>query len=253
MSFYETQRAPKRAYMTTATTSHIGDIEVGGTCTSHPEKPSRAEFINKVLNYVCGQLAITTIITMYMYFNREQVIEQAMNNKGIVWFPIILSFITLTLMFCDKENRKCWFWSFTLATSFMVGFSTLAYAPQIVAKAVITCMIITAAANSYSIYCVKTGKNLDFLESILGGLLLSLIVVGILNMFIKSEGLHLIITFAGIIIFTGFLVFDLNRLYDKGDEDQMEDPMLAAVGIYLDIVNLFLYLLEAYRQCDGKD
>ena len=58
------------------------------------------------------------------------------------------------------------------------------------------------------------------------------------NMFIKSEGLHLIITFAGIIIFTGFLVFDLNRLYDKGDQDQMEDPMLAAVGIYLDIVNL---------------
>ena len=41
-------------------------------------------------------------------------------------------------------------------------------------------------------------------------------------------------------------VFEINI-----DDDQMDDPLLAAVAIFLDIVNLFLYLLEAYRQCDG--
>ena len=244
---YTSQALSQGKYMMPSSNS---DIEIGITSTVQPRKPTKAEFVNKVLNYVCAQLTLTTIITMYMYVNRTNVIDSVEKNNGLVWFPIIMSFVTLTCMFCDKENRKCWFWLFTLATAFMVGFSTLAYAPQIVAKAVITCTLITAGVNAYSIYCVKHNKNLEFLEPILGAFLVTLIVVGLLNMFIKSEGIHLVITFAGIIVFTGFLLFDLNRLYEKGDDDNMEDPLLAAVGIYLDIVNLFLYLLEAYRQCD---
>ena len=59
----------------------------------------------------------------------------------------------------------------------------------------------------------------------------------------------LIICVMGVGIFTILLIVDLNRLYDK-TEDFQEDPMLAAVGIYLDIVNLFLYLLELYKHCD---
>ena len=246
MSIYNTQNIEANYKSTT-----IRDVEANIQVSI--DKPSRAEYVNKVLNYVLAQLCVTTLITMYMYYNRVSVINKLNANSGLFWFPIIMTFITLALMFCDKKNRKCWFWSFTVCCSFMVGMSTMMYSPAIVAKAVITCGCIVAFVNAYAIYCVKNNKDLEFLEPMLGAGLIMILVVSILNMFIKSEGLHLIITFFGIILFTGFLLYDLNRLYDKGNEDMMDDPMLAAVEIYLDIINLFLYLLEAYDQCNKDD
>ena len=58
----------------------------------------------------------------------------------------------------------------------------------------------------------------------------------------------MVISILGVGVFTILLIVDLNRLYDK-EKDFQEDPMLAAVSIYLDIVNLFLYLLEVYDKC----
>ena len=66
-------------------------------------------------------------------------------------------------------------------------------------------------------------------------------------MVLKLALVHFLLTILGVFVFTMFLVFDLNRLYMTNDNQAiLEDPMLAAVGIYLDIINLFLYLLELY-------
>ena len=75
----------------------------------HPEKPSRAEFINKVLNYVCGQLAITTIITMYMYFNRDKVIEQQRKIAVLFGFLLLCRLLILSLCFMIKKIENVGF------------------------------------------------------------------------------------------------------------------------------------------------
>ena len=92
---------------------------------------------------------------------------------------------------------------------------------------------------------------MEKLGEIGSSMLLVLIVLGILQIFIRSSAFGLMICILGVGVFTILLIVDLNRLYDK-DEDFQEDPMLAAVGIYLDIVNLFLYLLELYNRCSKE-
>ena len=214
-------------------------------------KPSRSVFINQVLNYVSIQLLITAVISGFMYKNRESVIESFNNDPGLFWFPVIMTFISLICMFL-KCCQKIMFLVFTISCSIMVGTTVLQYAPQIVFMAVITTMFIVWIINGYSYWCVKHNKSLSFMEPFLGTGLCMLIIIGILNIFIQSSFIHLVITAFGVILFTGYLLFDLNRLYDNGDDDHLQDPMLAAVAIYLDIINLFIYLLELYDKIFGK-
>ena len=232
--------------------SYSYDPELAGFPSSHKQTPSRAYFVNKVLNYVSIQLAITAIIASLMYKNRESVIQSLRKDPGLVWFPVIVTFISLILMYMIKSCQKPMFWVFTVACSCMVGTTVLQYAPQTVFMAVITTMLIVWMVNGYSYWCVKRNKDLGFLEPLLGTGICMLIIVIILNAFIQSSLLHSLITIFGVILFTGFLLFDLNRLYDNGDKDHLEDPMLAAVNIYLDIINLFVYLLELYDQWCGE-
>jgi FtsH-binding integral membrane protein len=225
----------------------------GGLPTATAEKPSQMEYTKKVLDWVCVQLAITAAFCFVTYSNRDSVIDYLAKNPGSVWFPVIVSFITLFCMYKteDTETRKCMFFVFTFAMSGMVSVSVLQYSPDVVFKAVMTTAIMVFAINRYSKRAAERGERMDKMAEVGGSLLLVLIVVSILQIFIRSSILGLVICIMGIGIFTILLMADLNRIYQK-DEDFQEDPMLAAIGIYLDIVNLFLYLLELYNRCEGK-
>ena len=173
-------------------------------------------------------------------------------DPGLVWFPVIVTFISLVVMYMIKSCQKPMFWVLRYLSMYGWNNCLLQYAPQTVFMAVITTMLIVWMVNGYSYWCVKRNKDLSFLEPLLGTGICMLIIVAILNAFIQSSLLHSLITIFGVILFTGFLLFDLNRLYDNGDKDHLEDPMLAAVNIYLDIINLFVYLLELYDQWCGE-
>ena len=220
-------------------------------------KPKIEVFINKTLNYVSAQLCVTAMIVYYMYSNRDIVIERLSKDPGLVWTPIIFTFISLIGMHFCEGARKIMFCIFTICCSLMVGISVLQYSPGVVMNAVVTTCIIVIIANSYSYWCAKNGKDLAVLEPMLGMGLLVLIIAGLINMILKLTIVHLLLTVLGVFVFTMFLVFDLNRLYmTDNNQAVLEDPMLAAVAIYLDIINLFLYLLELYDKvvnCKGDD
>ena len=89
------------------------------------------------------QLAVTTIITVYAYANRDSVINYINKNPGSMWLPVIASFITLFGMYWTKSEttKKVMFALFTIAMSVMVAVSVLSYAPDVVCKAVITTLL----------------------------------------------------------------------------------------------------------------
>ena len=219
--------------------------------TSSYEKPNKNIYIKQVLDWVLFQLTITIIMAGYAYSKRDELNTYLNNNPGSIFLPIIFSFISLFMMYYTKSNttKKLMFGVFTVTMSLMVSVSVLPYSPDVVLKAVITTFMLVLAINQYSKYSAKRGVKMDKLAEVGVSMLLVLIVLSILQVFIQSSMFGLIICVMGVGIFTILLIVDLNRLYDK-TEDFQEDPMLAAVGIYLDIVNLFLYLLELYKRCD---
>jgi len=247
-----TMKNPESVYYPASTKENYGGSAIPVPISS-VGKPERNLYVKQVLDWVSLQLAFTMMITVYAYANKSSVIEYINKNPGSVWFPIILSFITLIGMHMSKSStiKKTMFVLFTISMSMMVAVSVLSYAPDIVCKATVTTFVMVFAINRYSKRCAETGKNLDRMAEIGGSMLLVLIVMGIMQIFIKSSLLGFVICFLGVGVFTILLVVDLHLLYSKEDNFQ-EDPMLAAVGIYLDIINLFLYLLELYKKLDEK-
>ena len=95
--------------------------------------------------------------------------------------------------------------------------------------------------------------NIDF--SFLGGFLfialILLIIVSLLNYFIfKSRFLSLLKAYFGVIIFTLYLIFDFDRLRNakQAGDSEWSTAIDIAVNLYLDIINLFLYLLEIFAE-----
>jgi FtsH-binding integral membrane protein len=89
--------------------------------------------------------------------------------------------------------------------------------------------------------------DFSFLGNILFIALLGLIIVGLLNVFFfKSPLLRLISAYVGAVVFSAYLLYDFNRLKEAAGDVTWETAVNIAISIYLDIVNLFLDLLQIF-------
>lgn len=99
-------------------------------------------------------------------------------------------------------------------------------------------------------YFTKT--DLTKMGSILRMLLIGLIIATVVNIFVASSALYWITTYVGIIIFVGLIAYDTQKIkeifYKHGaaDESGYKLALMGALTLYLDFINLFLYLLRFF-------
>ncbi len=97
-----------------------------------------------------------------------------------------------------------------------------------------------------SAYGVITRRDLTSLGNLLFMVLLGMIVAGILNLFFHSTGLDLILSILGVVVFAGLTAYDtqkLKLLHESGF-NHSGIAVLGALSLYLDFMNMFLYLLR---------
>ena len=224
------------------------------TYTDNNSKQSLSQFVNKTLNYVFAQLCVTTAVTTGMYLHKDSVNNYIISNPSIIWLPIILTFGTLLGMFCcsSKESlpiKKTLFCIFTIACSGMVGMSAIQYAPNVIISSSVTLLVIVGFINAYAYNSAIRGKDFTYCGPCLFGFLIIVITLSIVNIFVHSTFLQLCIAGLSVIVFTALLLYDLNRLYNGSEMNEFErpEPLIAAINIYLDIINIFLNLLQIFN------
>lgn len=81
--------------------------------------------------------------------------------------------------------------------------------------------------------------------------LIGLIIASLVNIWLQSSGLTLVITYAGVLIFSGLTAYDTQKLKDMGNQIDSRDQegmrkyaILGALTLYLDFINLFLMMLR---------
>ncbi|MBQ7539968.1 MAG: Bax inhibitor-1/YccA family protein, partial [Bacteroidaceae bacterium] len=96
-------------------------------------------------------------------------------------------------------------------------------------------------------------KDLSAIGRILIMALIGLIIATVVNMFLNSSGLDLVISYAGVLIFVGLTAFDAQKIknlliqsQNYTEENQMKLALSGSLMLYLDFVNLFLYLLRIF-------
>ena len=102
-----------------------------------------------------------------------------------------------------------------------------------------------------SIYGYTTKRDLTGLGSLLFMGLIGIIIAGVVNIFLKSEMLHFVTSAIGVVIFTGMIAYDTQRIKDIYNESYGRDTLLktaimGALSLYLDFINLFIMLLRLF-------
>ena len=151
-----------------------------------------------------------------------------------------LSFVTASLMFVIYSIMNGVFFSFIL----------LAYTEQSIA----TTFLITAGTfGAMSLFGFVTKRDLSTMGRILFMLLIGLIIATVVNIFMKAEGLTLILNYAGVVIFVGLTAYDTQSikqmLQEHGDKEGAEKiALLGSLSLYLDFINLVIYLLRFFGE-----
>lgn len=104
-----------------------------------------------------------------------------------------------------------------------------------------------------ALYGYVTKEDLSKYQTFVFGALIALIIVSVANMFMKSGMTEYILSYAGVLIFSAFTAIDVNRIKKNLTAYALEDSsilnriqIVGALNLYLDFVNLFLYLLRIF-------
>ena len=106
-----------------------------------------------------------------------------------------------------------------------------------------------AAFGGLSLYGYTTGRDLSGMGTFMVMGLIGLIVASLLNLWLKSPGLYWATSVIGVLIFAGLTAYDTQRLkeqyhYVAGTDMAGKAVVMGALSLYLDFINMFLYLLR---------
>ncbi len=115
------------------------------------------------------------------------------------------------------------------------------------AQSIFTAFLVTAGMfGAMALYGYVTKTDLSRLGAILFMALIGLILATIVNIFVANEALYWITTYAGVAIFAGLTAHDVQKI--KRYEGGQGDAIRGALSLYLDFINLFLFLLRIFGQ-----
>jgi modulator of FtsH protease len=175
-------------------------------------------------------------------------------GPGAFFLALIGSFGTLIALQFLRERSPInlgLLYAFATFEGMIIGLVLEAYVARGLGGAVMNAAAatgtVTLAAGAYG---YTTKRDLSGMGGILFAGLLGVIVASVVGIFVQLPLLYIGISAVAAVLFTGFLVFDLNRIANaRGASEGM--AILLAVSVYLDIINLFLALLRLFGFAAG--
>ena len=176
-------------------------------------------------------------------------------SSGAMWLLIIAELV-LVFVLSARINKM----SVATATIMLIAYSALngvtlsfifvIYSLGSIAK---TFFITTGMFGVMALVGATTKRDLSKLGSILFMALIGLIIASLVNIFLRSSGLEWIISLIGVVLFTALTAYDVQRVKRLAAESDLYDDtqvgrlaVISALSLYLDFINLFLYLLRFF-------
>lgn len=207
--------------------------------------------MRKVYLWMTLALAITGI-TAYGICASPGLMMAIISNQALFWGLIIAEF-ALVFAISGAINKL----SLTVATLFFVLYSVINGATLSIilfaytAESVATVFFITAATfGAMSLIGFTTKTDLTGMGKYLMMALIGLIIATIVNLFMGNSMLNMIISYVGVLIFVGLTAYDTQKIKNMlavapdAGEQMHKIALLGSLTLYLDFINLFIYLLR---------
>jgi FtsH-binding integral membrane protein len=211
-------------------------------------------FISNVFSWMGIALAITAV-TAYYFANDMELISLLYSETGMTTLGMVVMFAPfgLVLLMSFGYNKMSYltlvivFGIYALLMGMSLSFILLIYTSASVFKTFVVASLMFGIM-AFVGYTTKT--DLTKLGSLLMMALVGLIIASVINWFMQSSGMDYIISFFGVLIFTGLTAYDVQKLKRIGagieypGEQVNKLTIMGALNLYLDFINLFLFLLR---------
>jgi len=215
------------------------------------------DFVRSVYNWMGIGLALTGFIAFYI--SQSEAAIRIVFGNPILFFILILGQLGLVFTLSSRVNRM----SSGVATALFViyaglngvtlSFIFLAYTGTSIAG---TFFICAATFVACSIYGWTTKKDLTSFGGFLMMGLIGIIIASVVNIFIQSSAMGVIISYIGVFVFVSLTAFDTQNLKNMALTQPAgldaavvrKGAILGALSLYLDFINLFLMLLRIFGQ-----
>jgi FtsH-binding integral membrane protein len=207
-------------------------------------------YMLSVYNYMASGVLLTGIVALL--FARSGAAAQVLGGSSVLKYLIMLAPLAFVMVLSfgvtklSTRTAQLLFWAFAMVMGPSLASIFLVYTGTSIA----TTFVATAAAfTGLSLWGYTTKRDLSALGTFLIMGVVGLLVALVINMFVRSTGFQLIISFAGVLLFAGLTAYDTQRIKsmyaDVAGSDMMaKSVIMGALSLYLDFVNLFMFLLR---------
>ncbi|MDO3626696.1 Bax inhibitor-1/YccA family protein [Mucilaginibacter sp. BT774] len=216
------------------------------------------KFIAGVFSWMFVALGISSIAA-YLFASTpsllQLLVDPATGQATILFWVAMFSPFAFVLIMSFGINRISYlglsllYIAYSAATGISLSFILLIYTASSVSGVFLTSSVvfgIMAVAG----YTTKT--DLTKFGSLMMMLLVGIIVATIVNFFLHSSGLSMLISYIGVAVFVGLTAYDVQKLkrigagLEYGDASAKKMALMGGLTLYLDFVNLFLFLLRIF-------
>lgn len=230
-------------------TSDIPESPLVGSGFDFSEKSIRLGFIRKVYSILMCQLLVTLAIVSLLVFEPNCRLY-AQTHVEMSFVAIALTFICIIALACCTNVRRkspinfIMLGIFTFCESFLVGTVASTYDADSVVLAVGVCAVV---CFGLTIFAFQTKYDFTACGGFLLVALIVLICMGFLMIVLpNSKPLNIFYASLGAFIFSCYLVLDTQMMVGGQHKYSLspEEYVFAALNLYLDVINLFLYILQ---------
>jgi len=224
-------------------------------------KPLERTFVANVFSWMSAALAITAI-TSYVFGTDASYISYLINvgEDGrvgmtalgwIVTFAPIGFVLLMSLGFQRLSSTAliALFLVYSVIMGMSLSFIFLVYTQASIYS---TFAISAGMFGAMALVGYTTNTDLTKFGSIMMMGLVGIIIASLINLFVHSEGMNYIISILGVLIFTGLTAYDVQKIkrigegVEYGTEATSKLSIMGALNLYLDFINLFLFLLRLF-------
>ncbi|GBL51516.1 hypothetical protein ACI3LY_003716 [Candidozyma auris] len=211
------------------------------------ELPIRQMFIRKVYAILSLQI-FATIAVGFFIRSSSGVQNWCMNNMWLFWVSMVGSFgfmIAAHVKARSYPTNLILLAGFTLCEAYLVGLGCSLDRSEILVKATLLTAIIFIGLTAFAF---QTKYDFRSWQGALGMGLWALLGWGLMMMFFPGgKTVNMVYSGIGALLFCGYIVVDTQLIMKSY---HLDDEVLAAIKLYLDILNLFLFILRMMRNSD---
>lgn len=222
----------------------------GRAGTSEAYDAGLRSYMLKIYNYMASGVLLTGLVAML--FAQSGMAADIFVNGGVMAWVIMLSPLAIVFAMSFGQNRfstttlQAMYWGFAVLMGLSLSTVFLAYTGSSIAQ---TFFATAGAFAGLSLFGYTTKKDLSAWGTFLIMGVVGLIVASVVNMFVQSSGLSFVISGLGVLIFAGLTAYDTQRIKSlyatvAGTEFMGKAVIMGALNLYLDFINMFLFLLR---------